>query len=189
MGLALSKLVKVRRRGSSTIARCPACAEAGGDRKGEHLFINDHDQFGCVLYPGADGQQHRKRIFELAGIKEETKKHFDVKNPSSPFIAGHKVIQKDILGHLGHIESTHARKNLENHLSADNTQNDCPDADPSVPKIKPPSLNDSIFTTKEQQLLTGIDAESLAKVRMIKEMFNGTVVSVIDNSAHKEALR
>lgn len=186
MGLDLTKLEKIRRRGSNTLARCPACAETGGDRKGEHLFINDHDQFGCVLYPGADGQQHRKRIFELAGIKEEPKKHFEVKNPSSPLIAGHKVIQKDILGHLGHIESTHARKDLENHLSVDNTQNDSPDADPSVPKIEPPNFNDSIFTAKEQQLLAGIDDESLRKIRVIKELFHGTVVSVKDN---KEAVQ
>jgi hypothetical protein len=192
VGLDLAKLEKVRHRGSNTIARCPACAEAGSDRKGEHLFINDCGQFGCVLYPGADGQQHRKRIFELTGVKEKPNKHFEVKNPPSPLIAGHKIIQKDILGHLGHIESTHARKNLENHLSGDidNTQNDCHEADPSVPKLEPQSLNKNIFTPDEERLLTGIDAESLEKVRRIKEIFNGTVVAVKDNnSANKEISR
>lgn len=192
MGLDLTKLEKVRRRGSNTIARCPACAEAGGDRKGEHLFINNNGQFGCVLYPGQDGQQHRQRIFELTGlpieqtIRQQKHKYFEIKTPSSILQTEQKVIQKDILGHLGHIQPTHARKNLESHLPVDNTQNDCPDADPSVPKVEAPILNNDIFTTKEQQLLVGIDDESLAKIRVIKELFHGTVVSVKDN---KEAVQ
>ena len=92
MGLDISKLEKVKRRGSSTIARCPACAEAGADRKGEHLLINDAGQFGCVLFPGQSGQQHRQRIFELAGAKETPGKSFEVRKPrSSPL--GAQVIQ------------------------------------------------------------------------------------------------
>ena len=70
--LDLNKLEKVRRRGRKYIARCPACAEAGGDRKGEHLFFGEDGRFGCVQFPGPDGKQHRKRIFELAGIPEKT---------------------------------------------------------------------------------------------------------------------
>lgn len=193
MGLDLTKLEKVRRRGSNTIARCPACAEAGSDRKGEHLFINDKDQFGCVLYPGQDGQQHRKKIFELAGIKEKPNKYFEVKKSTSPLIVRQEVIQKDILGHLGHIQSTHARKNLENQLSGDieNAQNECANTDPSVPKGETETSNKNIFTPEEERLLKGIDAESLEKVRMIKNIFNGTVVAVKDNNngANKEALR
>jgi hypothetical protein len=65
--LDVNRLQKVRRRGGKLIARCPACAEAGGDRKGEHLFIGDKGLFGCVQFPGRDGEQHRKRIFQLAG--------------------------------------------------------------------------------------------------------------------------
>jgi len=114
MGLDTSRLEKVRRRGSNTIARCPACAEAGNDRNGEHLFINAKGQFGCVLYPGADGQEHRQRIFELAGIKDIPGTEFEVRKPQ----AGKKevsVIQKDVLGHLGRFSQTHARKNFELH--------------------------------------------------------------------------
>ncbi|HEY2711406.1 MAG TPA: hypothetical protein VGI60_02745 [Chthoniobacterales bacterium] len=66
--LDLSKLDKVRNKGGKTIARCPACAETGGDRKGEHLFINPNGKYGCVQFPGSDGQLHRKRIFELVGV-------------------------------------------------------------------------------------------------------------------------
>ena len=103
MGLDLDKLEKVKRQGSRTIARCPACAEAGDDSKGEHLFINDRGQFGCVLYSGMNGRTHRQRIFELVGVRETSSKYFEVKNPSCTLVTGHKVIQKDILGHLGHL--------------------------------------------------------------------------------------
>ena len=65
--LDLDKLEKVHERGGKYIARCPACAEGGNDRKGEHLFIASDGRFGCVQFPGSDGEQHRKRIFELVG--------------------------------------------------------------------------------------------------------------------------
>lgn len=67
----LSKLEKPRIKGGKTIARCPACAETGNDNNADHLFINSDGKFGCVLYQGADGTEHRKRIFELVGIPDE----------------------------------------------------------------------------------------------------------------------
>jgi hypothetical protein len=48
-------------------ARCPACAEDGQDRKGEHLRILPDGRFGCCVHP-KDGD-HRKKIFALAGCK------------------------------------------------------------------------------------------------------------------------
>jgi len=143
MGLDISRLEKVKRRGSNTIARCPACAEAGNDRKGEHLFINAKGQFGCVLYPGADGQEHRQRIFELAGIKDIPGTGFEVRKPQAG-AAGVSVIQKDVLGHLGRFSQTHARKNFELPHGEDN----CIDrgsrhvSDPSVPEHKEVCLDD-----------------------------------------------
>ena len=183
MGLDLTKLEKVRRRGSNTIARCPACAEAGGDRKGDHLFINDGGRFGCVLYPGTDGQTHRQRIFELAGAKEMTDKCFEIKKPFSAS-SGPTVIQKDILGHLGHIHSTHARKNMNTPIKNidNNLREDLKETDPSVPEPDPERQSKVTFTPEEERLLVGIDAESLEKVRMIKDIFDGTVVAVEDNA-------
>ena len=142
MGLDISKLEKVKRRGSSTIARCPACAEAGGDRKGEHLLINDAGQFGCVLFPGQSGQQHRQRIFELAGVKEAPGKSFEVRKPRSSTL-GAQVIQKDILGHLGRIPSTHARKSFESHPSVKEykAQEEPTDSVPSVPEPEQDSID------------------------------------------------
>jgi len=134
MGLDLAKLEKVRQRGPHIIARCPACAEAGGDHKGEHLFINDMGHFGCVLYPGQDGQQHRQRIFELAGTKEIAGKGFEVRRPLS-ISSRPSVIQEDILGHLGHFKSNHARKDLYNPKKANKhrLEEGLEDSDPSVP--------------------------------------------------------
>jgi len=135
MGLDLSILEKVKRRGSSVIARCPACAESGGDHKGEHLLINDTGQFGCVLFPGQSGQQHRQRIFELVGIKETPGKIFEIRKPP-PLASRAMVIQKDILGHLGRIQSTHARKIFKNCLNENEhrTQEEPLNTVPSVPE-------------------------------------------------------
>ena len=140
MGLDISKLEKVKRRGSSTIARCPACAEAGADRKGEHLMINDAGQFGCVLFPGQSGQQHRQRIFELAGVKETPGKSFEVRKPRSSTL-GAQVIQKDILGHLGRISSTHARKSFESPLNEKEYKEPIGSV-PSVPETGQVSLDE-----------------------------------------------
>ena len=46
-------------------ARCPACAENGQDKKGEHLRIYPDGRFGCCVFPS--DQEHRKQIFALAG--------------------------------------------------------------------------------------------------------------------------
>ena len=70
-GLDLSRLEKVRTVNGKTIARCPACAESGGDVNGEHLFIDADGPFGCVKFPGQEGTEHRKRVFALAGVIEK----------------------------------------------------------------------------------------------------------------------
>jgi|GEM_PF-1464204 len=63
-----ARLENVRTINGKTVARCPACAEAGGDKSGEHLCIAAAGHFGCVKYPGREGAEHRKRIFALAGV-------------------------------------------------------------------------------------------------------------------------
>lgn len=69
MSLDLTRLENARERGGKTTARCPACAEAGNDTKGEHLVIMPDGRFGCVAHPGAAGKVHRQRIFALAGVR------------------------------------------------------------------------------------------------------------------------
>jgi hypothetical protein len=66
MSLDVNKLEKVRELANGVRqARCPACAEGGGDKKGEHLRIYPDGRYGCCVHP-KDGQ-HRKRIFALVG--------------------------------------------------------------------------------------------------------------------------
>ena len=52
MSLDISKLRKVRTRGTKVTAQCPACAESGHDSTNEHLIIYEDGRFGCVVYPG-----------------------------------------------------------------------------------------------------------------------------------------
>jgi hypothetical protein len=69
MSLDAAKLEKVRELAGGVVqARCPACAEGGGDRKGEHLRIYPDGRYGCCVHP-KDGQ-HRKRIFALVGVRK-----------------------------------------------------------------------------------------------------------------------
>jgi len=69
MSLDVAKLEKVRELAGGIVqARCPACAEGGGDRKGEHLRIYPDGRYGCCVHP-KDGE-HRKRIFALAGVRK-----------------------------------------------------------------------------------------------------------------------
>lgn len=68
--LDLSRLDNVKRRGRKTTAACPACREAGQDKVGDHLVIFEDGKFGCVLFPGASGRDHRKRIAELVGLPD-----------------------------------------------------------------------------------------------------------------------
>lgn len=68
MPLDLTKLDKTRAKGEATVARCPACAEAGRDRVGNHLWIGADGRFGCVANAG--DREHNQRIWALAGDKE-----------------------------------------------------------------------------------------------------------------------
>jgi hypothetical protein len=69
MSLDMNLLEKVRELGNGIVqARCPACAERGGDRAGEHLRVYADGRFGCCVHP--KDHEHRKRIFALAGDKK-----------------------------------------------------------------------------------------------------------------------
>jgi hypothetical protein len=68
MPLDLSKLQGVKRAQNGAItARCPACAEDGRDHTGDHLVVYPDGRYGCLTCPGAEGEDHRKRIWALAG--------------------------------------------------------------------------------------------------------------------------
>ncbi len=98
MSLDLAKLEKVRPLANGSVeARCPACAEGGHDRKGEHLLIKPDGRFGCCANP--KDREHRKRIFALAG--DMSPRNIKIK-PAAVKVANPAVIS-GILGRLGRL--------------------------------------------------------------------------------------
>lgn len=77
-------------------ARCPACAELGHDRKGEHLRIYADGRFGCCVHP--KDREHRKRIFALVGDSRPQVIRVKVANAKS-----RESIQSNVLGRLGRL--------------------------------------------------------------------------------------
>lgn len=65
MSLDRTRLENVRFRGGKLIARCPACAESGADRSGDHLAVFESGAYHCLLYP--KGDPHQRRIWDLLG--------------------------------------------------------------------------------------------------------------------------
>src|SRR5690606_21123599 len=100
MSLDFSKLEKMRDLGDGKIARCPACAEGGQDRKGEHLRIYSDGKFGCCVHPG--DSEHRKRIYALAG--QRGKRGISLKVAAKIPVK----VQGGILGRLGRVFETTA---------------------------------------------------------------------------------
>src|SRR6187551_3868451 len=49
-----------------TVAECPACAETGHDKTGDHLVVYANGRFGCVANPG--DRAHRQRVAQLVGV-------------------------------------------------------------------------------------------------------------------------
>ena len=100
MSLNLEKLEMVRKLAGGVVqARCPACAEGGADKTGNHLRIQPDGRFGCCVHP-KDGD-HRKRIFALAGARDRQAIRVTVGGPKVA-----KVLQSDVLGRLGRVFAT-----------------------------------------------------------------------------------
>jgi hypothetical protein len=143
MSLDISRLENVRTRGDKKIARCPACAEAGHDQKGEHLVINEDGSFGCVIYPGdsVDAKKHRKRIFALCGDREI--KPLIVRSPSVGRLgrvnqsqSAGQPLQTRLLGRVGRAFQTRLEGDQQStgdkKHPAEHQLNDCRKAVPSV---------------------------------------------------------
>ena len=78
MPLDFSKLDNVKRlAGGGVQARCPACSENGGDKKGNHLRIMPNGAYGCAIHKG--DKVHNQLIWRLVGQKEgaEVSEGFD----------------------------------------------------------------------------------------------------------------
>ena len=93
MSLDVAKLEKVRELAGGIVqARCPACAEGGNDRTGEHLRIYPDGRFGCCVHP-QDGE-HRKRIWALAGVRKPGIFGLRLKTP--PAMPAAKSVKADL---------------------------------------------------------------------------------------------
>jgi|TARA_B100002003_G_scaffold220220_1_gene222421 hypothetical protein len=140
MSLKLKSIENIKYQGSRTIARCPACAEQGHDNKGNHLSIDEQGRYSCVMHLGEAGKEHRKRIYELIGIKNGKEK--------SPSMSYNKVIKvkevtrntgnvikRDILGHLGRVSQT-LKKHNKNDIKERIYERDFEKGVPNVPNIE-----------------------------------------------------
>jgi len=116
MNINISQLDNVRITGNKTIARCPACAEIGQDKKGNHLVISEDGKFACVMFQGVSGLEHRKRIFRLVGIKETLKKTISVNQASQASHDTPKVVMDDVLGRIGRIFLSYPKKQEESRV-------------------------------------------------------------------------
>lgn len=97
MGLDRKKLQKAVDLANGLVrARCPACAESGGDSKGEHLRVYPDGRFGCCVCPG--DREHRRRIFALAG--EHVRPGIKVRTAAVK-VGG--TVRAGILGRLGRL--------------------------------------------------------------------------------------
>ena len=96
MSLDVAKLEKVRELAGGLVqARCPACAEGGHDRTGEHLRIYPDGRFGCCVH-AKDGA-HRKRIFALVGVRKPGTFTLRIKTP--PALPAAKSVKAALTAH------------------------------------------------------------------------------------------
>jgi len=176
MTIDISKLENVKSKGEKTIARCPACAESGQDKKGNHLVINSNGKFACVMFPGSSGHEHRKRIFRLTGIIDSPKNIISVKEASQVSQNNPDVIINDVLGRIGHHFLSHYKKSDESKtdkiVKLYEGIND--EADHAKRKIK-----EQTFTVRWEQL-KGADREELVDRLLDKELLPDTVGQVLD---------
>lgn len=173
MSLDFSKLEKVRVRGNKTTARCPACAESGQDRGGEHLVVNAEGRFACVVYPGdaPAAKTHRKRIFALCGSRNvmELAVRQHVEHPPTALKTG-------VLGRLGRVFQTHEepggeKANNENTFPTGNL-NDCEGGVLSVLKAVTPYRP---LTEQELYFLRRAGAENDPIIIEALNLFRGRI--------------
>ena len=100
MPLEIKKLANRVDLADGTIrTRCPACAELGQDKQGDHLRVYPDGRFGCCVFPR--DREHRKRIFALAGehSRQGIKVHVTPVKTTG-------AVQTGILGRLGRVFPT-----------------------------------------------------------------------------------
>ncbi|MBI5386775.1 MAG: hypothetical protein HZA90_19055 [Verrucomicrobia bacterium] len=126
----MKKLGKVADLGDGAKqARCPACAEKGQDKKGEHLRIYPDGKFGCCVFSG--DREHRRRIFALAGerVRQSIKVQVAKANPVG-------VVQRGILGKLGQAFATPTPTDAPDGVFEVESQSAMPDGPDGVGEVE-----------------------------------------------------
>jgi hypothetical protein len=80
------------------VAQCPACAEAGHDKSGNHLTIWPSGKWSCCVNPR--DKAHNRRIFELCGDKTVIRRAY-----SPPPAPRPPVIDAHAIWHRWHVET------------------------------------------------------------------------------------
>ena len=179
MSLNIGALEMVRTVGGKTLARCPACAESGRDRKGEHLFIGQDGRFGCVVFPGDAGHAHRQRIAQLAGSSEAQLPSFTVRQALPAGTPDVVFLQRDVLGHLGRqVESGEVGQASEEAVSKPlHFEAAIENCVPNVPIACPTPLPQGPLEADEGRLLAGMSDSARAQAMMLRELFGATILS------------
>ena len=66
MTTIIDRMENVKRVGKSHRGRCPACAQNGGDQRGEHLMVFEDGRYGCAAHP--NDHEHRSEIWKCMGL-------------------------------------------------------------------------------------------------------------------------
>ena len=205
MSLSISKLESAREHSGKVIARCPACAETGHDKKGEHLFICEDRRFGCVIYPGdgPEAKQHRRRIFTLCG--DHTIKPLLVHQTPQPYVlrtsrtpaqeSGAYFCNRGagLLTRLARLFTDHTPVSLQSELSKSPCQKNIYDSAAPVPSVPTRDASDASqrviyslptslllnrkLTEHELSILRRAGAENDPSILAALSLFNATVVS------------
>jgi hypothetical protein len=189
MSLDMSRLENVKNKGNQTVARCPACAELGQDKKGNHLIINPDGRFACVRYPGESGREHRQIIFRLVGIREPIKKKVNIKLASQASQESLNIKMNDVLGHIGRHFQSHLKKAVNSKIDKiDELMRMYEEilfgTDHGNIRQKEKRFSDKwdqIKNEDREQLVDRLFEASLLpeQVRQVREMFNGKIVRLI----------
>ena len=185
MSLNISKLENIRKHSGKITARCPACAEAGHDRKGEHLVINADGSFGCVVYAGdsVDAKAHRKRIFALRGDRKI--KSLMVHSPSLGRLGRVKqsqsvgrALKTELLGRLGRLFQTHSESERGKEHSHEQVLNDCGNGVLTVPSNSIATPHRPLSEDERVLLLRWCGTDRDPTIFEAIKLFNATIVGI-----------
>lgn len=172
MSLDVKRLEKVRElAGGVTQARCPACAEDGGDTKGQHLRIYPNGRYGCCVHP--KDRAHRKRIFALVG--ERQRRSFSVKvvgtaKPAEPA----RSIRDDLAGAVRTLRTGDSISEHEANCCSEGLS----EVQPNSRTLRTPFSNSRAYAREEEACNANIykDSESgvLSVLSVLRSLRTGT---------------